>query len=246
VEDERVGTLIRAVRRQRGWRQRDVARAAGVRQTSVSRLERGELGRMTVANIRRIAAALSVALPFEPRWRGTAASARLLDEDHAYLVERCAEMLRRAGWEVVIEFTFSVYGERGAVDIVAWQPSRRALLIVEVKSAIVDLQALISTLDRKVRLLPKLVAEQRGWVPVLVGRLVYAPATTRNRGVVTRHAALLRSAYPMRGADARRWLKQPVGALSALWLTRPSVDRTAARRVQPAPMRVRLSGSRTT
>ena len=163
MDDARVGNLLRAVRRRRGWRQADVARAAGIPQTAVSRAERGQLERLTLSTTRRIAAALEVALPFDPRWRG-GETARLLDEVHANLVERCATILRRAGWEVIIEFTFSVYGERGAVDIVAWHPGTRTLLIVEVKSVILDLQALISTLDRKVRLVPKLLAEQRGWV----------------------------------------------------------------------------------
>ena len=242
MDDARVGNLLRAVRRRRGWRQADVARAAGLPQTSVSRAERGQLERLTLSTTRRIAAALEVALQFDPRWRG-GETARLLDELHANLVERCATILRRAGWEVIIEFTFSVYGERGAVDIIAWHPATRTLLIVEVKSVILDLQALISTLDRKVRLVPKLLAEQRGWVAERVGRLVYAPATTRNRNVVGRHEASLRFAYPMRGADARRWLVHPVGAMAALWLARPSSDRAPAQRV-PAPMRVRRSGER--
>ena len=238
MDDARVGTLLRAVRRRRGWRQIDVARAAGLPQTAVSRAERGQLERMTLITIRRLAAALEVALPFEPRWRG-GESARLLDEVHAHLVERCAAMLRRAGWEVIIEFTFSVYGERGAVDIIAWHQASRALLIVEVKSVIFDLQALLSTLDRKVRLVPKLLAAQRGWEAASVGRLVYAPATTRNRNVVSRHEASLRSAYPTRGAGARRWLMHPVGTMAALWLARPSSARArtlralATARVRP-------------
>jgi len=215
----------------------DVAHRARLSQTVVSRVERGQLDGLTLATIRRLAAALEVALSFEPRWRG-GASAHLLDADHAHLVERCAAMLRGSGWEVIVEFTFSVYGERGAVDIIGWHPSSRALLIVEVKSAILDLQALISSLDRKVRLVPKLLATQRGWVAASTGTLVYAPATTRNRNVVRRHDASLRSAYPMRGAEARHWLQRPVRSMAALWLTRPSSDRVGRPRA-PSPARVR-------
>jgi transcriptional regulator with XRE-family HTH domain len=238
MDDLKVGALCRAVRRRHGWRQSDVAQVSGTPQTCVSRLERGQLEHLRLRTIRRITAALEISLQIEPRWRG-GEGARLLDEDHAHLVGRCAAVLRKDGWATDLEYTFNVYGERGSVDIVAWHAGTRSLLIVEVKSSIVDLQDLLSTVDRKVRLVPALVAAQHGWRPTVVSKLVFAPATTRNRRIIAEHESVLHVAFPARGRDARRWVGQPAGALSALWLARIATTRadgTAAR----ARMRIRV------
>lgn len=236
MDDVKVGALCRAVRRRHGWRQSDVARLSGAPQTCVSRLERGHLEHLRLSTIRRISAALEISLQIEPRWRG-GESARLLDEDHAHLIGRCAAVLPTVLWAKELEYTFNVYGERGAVDIVAWHAGARALLIVEVKSSIVDLQDLLSTLDRKVRLVPALVANQYGWRPATVSKLVFAPATTRNRRTIAEHDRVLHVAFPARGREARRWVSQPDGPLSALWLARPPPTRTGA---HPSRARMRV------
>lgn len=207
-------------------------------QTCVSRLERGQLEHLRMTTVRRIATALEISLQIEPRWRG-GESARLLDQEHASQVGRCVAVLTNSDWACDVEYTFNVYGERGSVDIVGWHAGRRALLIVEVKSSIVDLQDLLSTLDRKTRLVPRLMAEQRGRRAAIVGRLVFAPATTRNRHTVAEHEALVRAAFPDRGREGRHWIRDPMGSLSALWLTRPASTRSG--RMGPAPARVRPS-----
>ena len=52
---------------------------------------------------------------FEQRvlWQGEALD-RLLDADHAAIVERVIRWLRAEGWEAVPEVTFAIRGERGA------------------------------------------------------------------------------------------------------------------------------------
>lgn len=121
MDDVRVGRVFRAVRLRRGLRQLDVASAAGVSQQLVSLLEHGRFELITVHALRRVGAALEITLPFHPHWRG-AEPARLLDADHATLVEVVARRLRRAGWQTEFEYTFNVYGERGSVDVLAWRP----------------------------------------------------------------------------------------------------------------------------
>ena len=51
-----------------------------------------------------------------------------------------------AGWEVHPEATFNVFGERGSIDILAFHPRYGALLIVEVKSAVPDMQSMLADL----------------------------------------------------------------------------------------------------
>jgi transcriptional regulator with XRE-family HTH domain len=133
MDDQRVGRIVRALRRRRGWRQVDLADAAACSQTMVSLTERGHLERVPLPVVRRILAALDASLIVEVRWRAGALD-RLLDEDHAVLLARVADFLRRFGWQVEIEVTYSEYGERGSYDILAFHRAAGVLLVVEVKT----------------------------------------------------------------------------------------------------------------
>jgi transcriptional regulator with XRE-family HTH domain len=154
VEDIKVGEVVRTVRRRRGLRQRDVAAMAGVSQWSVSAVERGQLEQLTLCTIRRVCSALEIGTPLAPRWRGVELP-RLLDARHAALVEEVVARLSALGWETVLEYTFQHFGERGSVDVLAWRPEARALLVVEVKTDLDDLQEMLSAIDRKARLVPR-------------------------------------------------------------------------------------------
>jgi hypothetical protein len=70
--------------------------------------------------------------------------------------------------------SFSRYGERGSIDVLAWHPRRRALAVFEVKSVTPDMQAMFVGLDRKGRLAPG-IARERGWEPAAGPRLECAP-----------------------------------------------------------------------
>lgn len=216
MDDWRVGAAIRSVRRRRGLRQVDVARMADVSQGLISKIERGRLESVSIATVRQIGATLDIGLPFTPRWHG-AELARLLDHEHAGLVEVLVSELRSTGWTVLVEYSFNYFGDRGSVDVVGWHEACAALLIAEVKSRILDSQDLHSVLDRKVRVVPMLLRRERGWHARVVGRLVFVAGTHANRLAVTRHAATFDTTLPQRSGDARRWLRQPSDGLAALW-----------------------------
>jgi len=143
----------------------------------------------------------------------------LLDAAHAGLVELVVRRLRRAGWECAVEVSFSIWGERGSVDVLAWRADARALLVVEVKSVIPDAQATIAVHDRKVRLAPE-IARSRGWDPAVVGGLlVVADSSTARNRVAALHD-VFDTAYPDRALDVRRWLAGPNRRLSGLLFVR--------------------------
>src|SRR5512138_9010 len=110
-----------------------------VDQKVVSLIERGLLARVSVEKFRRVCAVLEIDPALDLRWRGGLGD-RLIDRGHAELVEQVASMLRDGGWTVIPEYSFNVYGERGSVDVLAFHPERRVLLIVEVKTRVTDLQ----------------------------------------------------------------------------------------------------------
>lgn len=210
-----VGAAARALRHRSGLRQLDVAGRARVSQSTVSRVERGAWDEIRWASITRVCEAAGLRVAVEGRWRG-GELARLLDQDHAALTAAARRLLEAAGWRSEVEVTFSRYGERGSIDLLAFHATMGLLLVFEVKSVIADIQGLLRPLDAKVRL-ARPIGNERGWAARdVVPCLVVADTTTVRRRLAA-HAPLY-SRFSVRGRDARRWLRVPVGAPSGLLL----------------------------
>jgi len=128
MDEQRVGRALRALRHRLSWRQLDVAVAAALTQDDVSRAERGRLPDMS--KLRRHAAALDAEVFVSIRWRGGEID-RLLDEGHAAIVGWVVTTLTGLGWEVHPEVSYSVRGERGSIDVLAWHAETRILLVVD-------------------------------------------------------------------------------------------------------------------
>jgi transcriptional regulator with XRE-family HTH domain len=215
MDDLRFGGAIRASRVRKGWRQIDLASAAGVSTGTISRLERGQLDRMPMEILRRVAAALDIRIELLPRSRGADLD-RLVNAKHAALAEAVVARLKLVGgWEVRPEVSFSIWGERGVVDVLAWHAGRTAMLVIELKTEVVDVGELLGTLDRKRRLGRK-IAEDAGWRPATVSAWLAIGDGMTNRRRVTAHSATLRAALPADGRELRRWLRDPAGEVRAL------------------------------
>jgi transcriptional regulator with XRE-family HTH domain len=215
VDDLRLGAVLRAIRHRRGWRQRDLAEAVGVHRSMVSRVERGHADDHTIRAIRDLAASLDIRIELVPRWRG-ADLERLINAGHARLHEQVARLFAGlVGWVAAPEVSFSIFGERGIVDLLAWHEASGALLVVELKTDIVDVNELIGTIDRKRRLAPR-IGQERGWAPAAVGSWVVVTDSSTNRRRVEAHRTLLRSAFPADGRTVSAWLRQPSGSISGL------------------------------
>jgi transcriptional regulator with XRE-family HTH domain len=223
MDDQRTGELIRRVRLRLGLSQQALAVRARVSQPTVSRVERGHLDELTLATVRAVARAIDVRLDLVPRWRGGDVD-RMLNAGHSALHDSVA---RRFGelpdWRFEPEVSFSIWGERGVVDILAWHAKRRILLVVELKTAIIDVNELVGTFDRKVRLARE-IARRHGWtVPAdaVVASWVIVTDTRTNRRRVAAHAAMLRAAFPADGRAIDGWLRRPRGPVRCLSFWRP-------------------------
>jgi transcriptional regulator with XRE-family HTH domain len=232
-DDIALGRMVQEVRLFRNLRQKDVAERAGVGNDTVSRLERGLVDGMTVRALRAISRALEMPSIVGLGWRAPELE-RFRDRLHAAMVEQTVALLIAGGWEVAPEHSFNHFGERGAVDVLAWHPHWRALLVVEVKTRLWDLQETLSTLDRKRRLLPLLAARDRGWSPDIVGVALTLPELSTHRHAIARHRATFRAAFPDGQIDVRRWLERPDRDLRAVWFLPNSdhgrIGRRAGRR----------------
>jgi transcriptional regulator with XRE-family HTH domain len=216
MDGRRVGRVLRAVRLHKRLRQQDVASVAHLSRSVVSRAEHGRLDELSFGALDSIATVLDVSLFLDARWDDGDAD-RLIDRAHAAVVEHVVDKLRRLGWEVVVEYGFNHFGDRGSVDVLAWNAETRTLLIVEVKSRLTDLQATFAAFARKLRIVPGLVRRERGWDAQYVGRLLVMPGTTANRTVVARHAATFATHFPERTAAIRAWFRHPARSMGGLW-----------------------------
>lgn len=215
MDDVRIGAILRIIRIRRHLRQSDVARRARVSRQIVGRIEGGEMGRYPLGTVRAVAGALGVRLDVQARWQGAEVD-RVLHSAHAELHESVAVVLGEiGGWVWRSEVTFSHFGERGVIDILAWHAETRSLLIIELKTELVDPQELVATMHRRVRL-GRTIASEQGWDPATVSAWVVVRDTTTERRRLKRHGGLLRAAFPAEGRTMRAWLRQPRRAVSAL------------------------------
>jgi transcriptional regulator with XRE-family HTH domain len=242
MDDIQIGSAFRHLRIRRGLRQSDVAQLAGVSRSAVSRLERGRLDELPLGAIRLIAAAYDARFEVVPRWRGGDLG-RLINERHAAMHDEIAGLFGSLpAWIADPEVSFSIYGERGVIDILAWHAGRRMLLVIELKTEIVDVNDLMGGVDRK-RRLARDIARERGWDPVAVSVWVAVAEGRTNRRRVERHVAVLRAKFPDDGRTVRTSLADPEAAIAALSFVSPA-RRGAQARGLATVRRVRAGGTK--
>jgi len=210
----RFGLGMRALRRRRRWTQQRLAGAARVSRSTIGRIERGHADRVPPYILVRVAAALGGTLSVRLLWQGEGLD-RLLDSAHADLTEQMLDRLRSVDWLATAEVSFNIRGERGTIDILAFHPRTGSLLVIEIKTVVPDLQAMLGTLDRKTRLAAE-IARERGWHVRTVSRLLVLPDDRTARRRVEQHASTFDATLPARSVAVRRWLAAPTGALAGI------------------------------
>jgi transcriptional regulator with XRE-family HTH domain len=215
MDDQRVGWALRAIRIKKRWRQIDLAKRARVSRWIVLRIEHGRLATVPVGKLRAVATALDARGDVIVRWQGGDLP-RLLSARHSRMHEVMARFFGDLpDWTAEPEVSFSIYGERGIIDILAWHPTRRILLVIELKTEIVDVNELLGTLDQKRRLALD-VAGARNWDPAAIATWVIVAKSRSNRRAIAEHATVLHAKLPMDGRAIAAWLRDPRGAVHAL------------------------------
>lgn len=243
MDDLAIGRTFRALRIRLGWPQRMAAAKAGISTSSYSEIERGLIDGVPIAKLRRVAAIYEVRLVLEPRWRGAALD-RALSSRHAAMAEAVTRILIDAGWSVRPEVSFNHFGERGVVDLVAWHAATSTVLLVELKTELVDVNDLLAVTDRRRRLAGRIVAPF-GWEPDRVAQWVVLGESRTNRRRLHVHQSLLRAAFPSDGRAIAGWLARPGAELAALWFL-PDSAGTGGRPAYAPCLRVRPKRSSAT
>ena len=244
MDPVRFGLAVRALRRRRGWTQEERGRRCGLSRSAIWRIERGSGDALSVRVLTRVAGGRGARIRVTLLWQGEELD-RLLDGDHARLVDWIVARLREAGWVVVPEATFAIRGERGSIDVLAWHPPSGRVLVVEVKSVVPDVQATLSGIDRKARLAPT-VSRERGWTVRDVSRVLVLPADRTARRRVDLFAATFDQAFPARTVELRCWVEHPDRAIAGVWFVPHATQAGARHRVggpRPGPTHASLARS---
>jgi transcriptional regulator with XRE-family HTH domain len=213
----RIGRTFRAIRIRRRWRQEDLASRSGVSAASLRRIEHGEGAAMTLQTLIDVGSALEIRLDLRPTWRGGDLD-RMLNAGHAAMHEQMAVILDGLpAWQWAPEVSFAIYGERGVIDILAFHAGSGLLLIIELKTEIVDVGDLVGTMDRR-RRLGRRIAAERGWEARSVSCWVVVRESATNRRRLDAHRGVLRHAFPVDGLAVRRWLRHPEREINGLSL----------------------------
>lgn len=217
-----LGDRLRRARHGGRWRQADVAERAGVSQATISRMELGGGGSMTLDTWSAVASAAGVRLTADLRFMPDA------PREAAPAARRChaliADEARGGGWTAVTEIADDV------IETVLVRPLRSEVAIVRVWDSIASVDAA----GRELLSAIELERERRG-TAVDVGGLVVVLYTTGNRRRVAQARAILREVVPASGArwvNALRHPRLPMpDAPGLIWAT------PDGSRIRPTPHR---------
>lgn len=210
IDAIRFGLGVRALRRRRGLTQQQLATRSRVSRAVIWRIERGSADRVAVRTLADVVAALDARIELRLLWHGEHLD-RLLDSGHARLVELVVTLLTTHGWDAATEVSFNIRGERGAVDVLAFHRPTASLLVIEVKSVVPDIQAMLAGLDRKGRL-ARAIASDRGWAAAAVARVLVLPDDRTARRRIAAHGATIGAALPARTAAVKVWIRTPASS----------------------------------
>jgi transcriptional regulator with XRE-family HTH domain len=197
---------IRAGREEIGWSPSELARRVGLSASTVPRIENRRLDGLSVATAGRILEELGVAFEFRPAFVADPPQQR--DAAHA----RCSAYVRRRlegrGWEVAQEVEVGSARSRGWIDVLAFERSRGAVLVVEIKTELMNVGAVQRNMSWYEREAWGAAKRQR-WHPRRVTGLVLLLATEANEGSIRANRELMKQWCPVRAIEMDGWLRDP-------------------------------------
>jgi transcriptional regulator with XRE-family HTH domain len=227
--------VSREVRVQLRLTQGEVAAAAHVSRGYIAGIEAGTAN-PTLDVVERIGSVLGLDTNLILRPPLLIETSPQRDLVHARCIAYVERRIRSAGWETAREVEIVQARSHGWIDIVAFHPRSKTLLVIEVKTQLVDL----GSVERQVGWYTRAAgdaARRRGWTPhrTVAWLLVLASAEVDRVIATNRH--LLGTAFPMRARGMLGWLSEDLHPLTSRglamidprskrreWLIRSRVD----------------------
>ena len=181
--------------------QAGLAASVGVSRAHIASIETGRAN-PSLDLVHRIGSALGLELQLVSRTPAVLNSPAQRDLVHAWCSGYVERRLSAAGWDCQREVTILRGRTRGWIDLLAYDPRRRLLLVVEVKTSIDDMGDIERQLDWYLREAPTL-ARSLSWHPVMTVGWVLALATTSVDEVLRRNRPVVARGFPGRARDMR-------------------------------------------
>ena len=197
----RAGREVRSSRKRLRWTQRQLAERVGLSKSTISRVELGQGGGLTLDAWQRIAIALGRPLYLE---FGRDAREEPADAGHLRIQEFLLRLGRENGRSRSFELATRPAVAARFIDVLARDDRERRLIIQEVWNVIGDIGAGARSTNRKVAeagALAVAIGGERG--PYAVHAVWVVVASRRNRELVARYPEVFAARFP---GSSRAWV----------------------------------------
>jgi transcriptional regulator with XRE-family HTH domain len=188
-----LGHHVRASRRRRHLTQARFGRLVGLAQTTISMLERGEGGTLSLDTWQRVGRALD--RPFVVSL-GRDALEEPIDAGHLGIQELVLRLGRAGGAETTFELATKPHDPARSTDVGLSYRQARRLVLIECVNTFGDVGASVRSSDRKRAEAEQLALALGGERPYAVHLCWVVRATKRNRALVARYPELFASRFP--------------------------------------------------
>ena len=189
----RLGGEIRAARKRRRLTQAALGALVGLSQTTISRLELGLGGGLTVDTWQRVATALDLPLRLE---LGRDSLADVRDAGHLAIQELILRTGRQAGFERIFELATRPANPNRSGDVGLRRDRVRWLVLVEAWNTFGDVGASVRSTDRKLAEAEDLATALWGERDHLVAGCWVVRSTRANRALFARYPELFATRFP--------------------------------------------------
>lgn len=195
--------LCRETRTMLDITQRELAAVVGVSRPLITSIEAGHTA-PTLDLVQRIAVALGLEIDIAAR-PPVVAFPRPGDQVHAWCSGHVDRRFRGCEWETRREEEVVHARAHGWIDLLAFDPRTRTLVIVEIKTRIDDLGAIERQLGWYERD-AALIAQRHGWRPRRIETWLLVLASDEVEATIRAQRDVLRLGFPARASDMRQVL----------------------------------------
>ena len=192
----RIRTAIR-------WSQHELSRRTGVSQSTISRIEAAKLDDVPLGTVAVLLEAMGGRLRVEAEAPFLGDRGLQIDPAHARMSGYVTRRLERCGWRVATEVEVGGNRSRGWIDVLAFSPATRNVLVIELKTDLHNLGAIDRTLGWYERE-AWFAARRLGWRPSAVVGSLLLLMTDENDATIRFNRAALRHAFPARSPTLTR------------------------------------------